>query len=118
LKKIEKKFEKSEKKPDFRRFGGTREGVRPPCPGAGFVLQRGRERRGGGFDGGAEFREHGEDAAEHGGGEDDGKERSFAHGSGFLSNGSEVFLFFVFNNWTLGDAVFLAGNGKKSAKSF
>ena len=46
-----------------------------PC-----VLQCGRERRGGGFDGGAEFREHGEDAAKHGGGEKDGEERSLAHG--------------------------------------
>ena len=46
-----------------------------------IVLERGRESRGGGLDGGGQFRKHGEDAAEHGGCEDDGKERCFAHGS-------------------------------------
>ena len=43
--------------------------------------ERGRESRGGGLDDGGQFRKHGENAAEHGGCEDDGKERGFAHGS-------------------------------------
>lgn len=49
-----------------------------------LFLQRGRERRGGRFDGGSELREHGDDTAEHGGGEEDGEERSLVHGCAFL----------------------------------
>ena len=42
-------------------------------------LQRRRERRGGGLDSRAQFRQHGKDAPEHGGGEDDGEEGCLAH---------------------------------------
>ena len=59
-----------------------------------LYLQRGRECRGGGFDGGGQFREHGEDAEEHGCGEDDGEERGFAHGSVPFKTEEKVFLKF------------------------
>ena len=53
--------------------------------------QRGGERRSGGFDGGGEFREHGEDAAKHRGGEKDGEERSLAHGMCLSVEGNDRF---------------------------
>ena len=43
-------------------------------------LQCGRERRRGGFDGCAEFREHGDDAAEHGRSEEEREDGDLAHG--------------------------------------
>lgn len=47
-------------------------------PGLGFLHHEG-ERRGGGFDGGVQFRKHGDDAAKHGRGEENGENGGLAH---------------------------------------
>ena len=86
--------------------------ARMVCP----VLQGGRERRGGGFDGRAEFREHGEDAAEHGGGEDDGEKRSFVHVGSFHTLRSGCFKN-LFHELDAGSGGILSGKRESSGKN-